>query len=149
MLNFKKSSEELSSVTVHDGFGCSIDIPSRGYVDAIEYSDAMRLILSASEENRLHNVERDLVVLMLVSRFNLPKNTSADKILKFDDGSVVGAPMLKALFNHFMDELGAEKDMLKFPLGHYTNMTQGYIDVKPVVDTTSNSKRSKPQPVEA
>ena len=144
MLNFKKSSNDLSTVTIHDGFGCSLEIPSRGYVDANEYSDAMRLILTASDENRLHNVERDLVVLMLISRFELPKNTSADKLLKFEDGSAIGAPMLKALFKHFMNELGGETDMLKFPLGQYPNMTQDFIDIKPVVDVNNvNSKRSK------
>jgi hypothetical protein len=151
LLNFKKQSNDLTTVTVHDGYGCSLEIPTRGYVDATEYSEAMRLILTASDENRLHTVERDIVAFMLISRFDLPRNTSPEKIFKVDDdGTSIGAPMLKSLFKHFMDELGGEKDMLKFPLGHYSNMTQDFIDIKTVTvsDSVNNQKRQK-QPVEA
>ncbi|MFM6399628.1 MAG: hypothetical protein ACKPFF_23375, partial [Planktothrix sp.] len=127
LLNFKKAPEETSLVTIHDGYGCSIDIPSKGYVDATEYPEAMKLIINASEDNRLHTVERDIVVMLLISRFKLPLNTSPEKLLRLEDGSMIGAPMLKALYNHFVTELGADADVIKFPLGNYPNFTQSEI----------------------
>lgn len=149
MLNFKKQPEELSLVSIHDGYGCSLDIPSKGYVDATEYSEAMKLIINASEDNRLHTVERDIVTMLLISRFKLPLNTSPDKLLKLEDGSMIGAPMLKALYNHFIGELGADADTIKFPLGNYPNFTQSEIvNVTTVSDIQSSSKRSTKQAVE-
>jgi hypothetical protein len=149
LLNFKKAPEETSLVTIHDGYGCSIDIPSKGYVDATEYSEAMKLIINASEDNRLHTVERDIVVMLLISRFKLPLNTSPDKLLRLEDGSMIGAPMLKALYNHFVTELGADADVIKFPLGNYPNFTQSEIvNVTTVSDVQTGSKRSTKQAVE-
>jgi len=148
LLNFKKAPEETSLVTIHDGYGCSIDIPSKGYVDAKEYSDAMKIVLNASEENRLYSLERDLVTMLLISRFKLPLNTSPDKLLKLEDGSDIGAPMLKALYNHFIKELGGDIDVIKFPLGQYPNLTTQIVNVTVVSDVletqaNTNSKRSK------
>jgi hypothetical protein len=149
LLNFKKAPEETSLVTIHDGYGCSIDIPSKGYVDATEYSEAMKLIINASEDNRLHTVERDIVVMLLISRFKLPLNTSPEKLLRLEDGSMIGAPMLKALYNHFVTELGADADVIKFPLGNYPNFTQSEIvNVTTVSDVQTGSKRSTKQAVE-
>jgi hypothetical protein len=150
LLNFKKSAEETNVVSIHDGYGCSIDIPSKGYVDASEYSEAMKLIINASEDNRLHTVERDIVVMLLISRFKLPLNTSHDKLLRLEDGSLIGAPMLKALYNHFISELGADADVIKFPLGNYANFTRSeVINVSPVLaDVQANKKSSTKQPVE-
>lgn len=150
LLNFKKSAEENSTVTVHDGYGCSLEIPSKGYADSVEYSKAMEIILSASDEGRLHNVERDLVVMLLISRFGLPLNTSHEKLLKLEDGSSLGAPMLKALYKHFIEELGADADVIKFPLGNYANFTQtqNVVNVLATPSDSQSTKRNSKQPVE-
>ncbi|MFM6398190.1 MAG: hypothetical protein ACKPFF_16065, partial [Planktothrix sp.] len=139
MLNFKRTSEDLKIVTIHDGYGSSIDIPSRGYVDSVEYSSAMDIILKASDEGSLSTVEQRLVTLLLALRFKLDKNISPEKLLIFDDGSSIGAPLLKALYNHFLKELGAEEGVLKFPFGNYRNLTSKLDDSLSI----KQSKRSK------
>lgn len=142
MLIFKRTSEDLKTVTVHDGYGSSIDIPSRGYVDSVEYSAAMEIVLRASEEGLLYTVEQRLVTLLLALRFKLDKNIQPEKLLIFEDGSPIGAPLLKALYNHFLKELGAEAGMLKFPFGNYQNLTIG-INSDSILTANKQSKRNK------
>ncbi len=139
MLNFKRASDDLKTVTIHDGYGSSIDVPTRGYVDSVEYSSAMDIILKASDEGSLSTVEQRLVTLLLALRFKLDKNISPEKLLVFEDGSSIGAPLLKSLYNHFLKELGAEEGMLKFPFGNYQNLTLGINDSLSI----KQSKRSK------
>lgn len=142
MLNFKRTSEDLKTVTIHDGYGSSIDIPSRGYVNSVEYSEAMQLVLTASDEGNLYSLEQRLVTLLLASRFNLDKKIKPEKLLVFEDGTPISAPLLKALYNHFISELGADTDTLKFPFGHYTNMTKD-LKINTPVAVVPETKASK------
>lgn len=141
-LPFKSSNNVINLVTIHDGYGSSIDIPSKGYVNSVEYSEAMQLVLTASDEGNLYSLEQRLVTLLLASRFNLDKKIKPEKLLVFEDGTPISAPLLKALYNHFINELGADADTLKFPFGHYSNVTQELkIDVPvAIVPETKPSK---------
>lgn len=144
MLNFKKKLDDLKQVNIQDGYGSSLEIPSRGYVDSVEYAGAMQIVLNASEDGSLHSLEQRLVTFLLATRFGLDKKTKPESLLVFEDGTPIGAPMLKALYNHFITELGAEVDTLKFPLGHYSNMTQDIkIDVNVPVPVAPETKTSK------
>lgn len=119
-LPFKGNKPDLKSVTVSDGFGLSLDVPSRGYASIEEYNAVMELFARYANPdgglntNRVKSFELDLVNLMLKSRF---KSTSSNLCLT-DDGEDVGAPMLKALFEFFSKELGLKLDL---PLGHFNS----------------------------
>lgn len=121
-LPFRSNYDAIKQITIKDGYGGEIDVPSRGFASIKEYNEVLGLLVGSNDSSgkpdfdRLKTLEQDIVVTMLRHRFNDFK-TSKDELLKLESGEDIGAPMLKSLYNFFSKELGL--DSLNLPAGEY------------------------------
>ena len=123
---FKGSQAKLKTVTVDSPCGLSLDIPTRGYASAKEYNEVSGVLLnlgtsvnvtkSANASSLIEGFEKDVVIIMLRSRFNDYRST-VTQLLEDKDGENISAPMLKLLYNFFSNELGL--DSVEMPMGDF------------------------------
>lgn len=113
-LPFRLNNDAIKQITIEDGHGNVIDVPSRGYASIKEYNEAMSLLMACNDSNgkpdleKLKTVEYDIVVVMLRHRFK-DFETPKDEFLNLESGEDIGVPMLKKLYDFFSKELGIDK----------------------------------------
>ena len=112
-LPFRSNYNAIKQITIKDGYGGEIDIPSRGFASIKEYNEVTALLINSSNSgnpdlNKLVTIEQDIVVIMLRHRFR-DFETPKEELLKLESGEELGVPMLKALYDFFSKELGLDK----------------------------------------